>query len=96
MAQQPGSEAANEPAEIHPFRDILDSLYHVSPMTVFWLVAASMGLGLVGAQVETLWMVVLFAVFWGITVVAMLVLAARLIAEHSATSGGGRHRRVAH
>jgi hypothetical protein len=95
MAAQP-MPTSREPVKIHPFRDILASIYHVKPMTVVWLVAASMGLGLVGAQVDTLWVVVLFSVFWGITVLAMLVLAARLLNEHSAASGNGRHRRVAH
>ncbi|MFE0462030.1 hypothetical protein ACFW1A_22555 [Kitasatospora sp. NPDC058965] len=90
MAEEP--MAGREPAKIHPFRDILDRLYHVTPGAVVVLVMISMGLGLVGAQVETLWVLVVFAVFWGITVAAMLVLAARMVTEHQATGGGGRHR----
>ncbi|PYC87386.1 hypothetical protein C7C46_04715 [Streptomyces tateyamensis] len=81
-------------AKVHPFRDIRDRLLNVTPKAVFVLVAASMGLGLVGAQVQTFWVLVLFAIFWGITVVAMLVLAARMITEHESTTGGGRHRAV--
>jgi hypothetical protein len=91
MAEQPTADRGS--AEVHPFRDIWNRLLNVSPGAVFALVGVSMGLGLVGAQVETLWVLVVFSVFWGITVVAMLVLAARMVIEHQGTTGGGgRHR----
>ncbi|MFE9424082.1 hypothetical protein ACFYNO_14080 [Kitasatospora sp. NPDC006697] len=91
-------------AKPHPWHDILDAVWHVQPRTVLIMIGASMGLGLVGYQVETTWVVALFAVFWGLTVLAILVITARLLTErpeHPARgagvgTGAGRHRRPAH
>ncbi|WP_157536633.1 hypothetical protein [Kitasatospora mediocidica] len=72
-------------------RGALTALYEIRIHTVFVLVAASLGLGLCAVQIETGWVVGLFAVVWGVTVIAMIALAARMLEERS---GKGRHRRV--
>lgn len=76
-----------------PVHRALTALYEVKISTVFYLVSASLGLGLAGAQIDTTWVVVLFAVVWGVTVIAMLVLAARLLNEHLSQ---GRRRQLPH
>ncbi|MGF1430591.1 hypothetical protein [Kitasatospora sp. LaBMicrA B282] len=88
----PGS-GAKRAREIHPFRDMLHAIAQAPTWAVLWLVGISMGLGLVGYQVTTLWVLILFAVVWGVTVLAVLGWTARWIMQHE---GGGRHRRVAH
>ncbi|GAA1957316.1 hypothetical protein [Kitasatospora viridis] len=97
--QQRGSSGngtgSGRSAQPHPVRDMVDAAWHIRPITVLVMIGASMGLGLVGAQVATTWVVVLFAIFWGLTVVATLVLTARMLTERQHRDGG-RHRRVAH
>ncbi|MDH6120352.1 hypothetical protein [Kitasatospora sp. GAS204B] len=80
-------------AKVHPARDVLQSIAQAPTWAVLWLVGVSMGLGLVGAQVGTLWVLVLFSIVWGVTVLAMLGWVARWFVQHE---GGGRHRRMAH
>ncbi|WP_329560916.1 hypothetical protein [Kitasatospora sp. NBC_01266] len=76
---------------VHPFRDVVQSIAQAPTWAVLWLVGVSMGLGLVGAQVETLWVLVLFSIVWGVTVLAVLGWLARWIAHHE---GGGGQRPV--
>ncbi|MDH6114911.1 hypothetical protein P3T36_001260 [Kitasatospora sp. MAP12-15] len=75
-------------------RQTMRALYEIKIHTVFFMVAASLGLGLIAPQVSTIAVLVVFAVFWGATVIAMLALAARMMSARGA--GNGRHRRVAH
>ncbi|GAB2702684.1 hypothetical protein GCM10010442_21100 [Kitasatospora kifunensis] len=56
-------------------------------MTVAILVGFSMGLGLIGAQVTTGWLLALFSVFWGVTVLAIMTLLARTLVERGAHHG---------
>ncbi len=85
-----GPAASKGPGPVHR---ALTALYEIRISTVFYLVSASLGLGLVAPQVQTEAVVVIFAVFWGVTVIAMLALSARML---SGRVGHGRHRRVAH
>lgn len=91
----PQREVAREKAEL-PYRpglrQTLNALYEIKIHTVFIMVATSLGLGLIAPQVTTIAVLVFFAVFWGATVIAMVVLAARMLNDRS---GNGRHRRVA-
>lgn len=85
--------ASGSSAVVHPIRDLLHGLYEMRPMTVWILVGFSMGLGLVGAQVTTPWLLALFSVFWGVTVLAILLLVARSLVERGSHHGP---RRMAH
>ncbi|GAA1265363.1 hypothetical protein GCM10009665_63250 [Kitasatospora nipponensis] len=78
--------------KVHPVRQALEAFWHIRPHTVFWLVSASLGLGLVAVQIETLWVLVVFSIFWGVTVAAMVAFTARTMSERPSP---GRHRRVA-
>ncbi|MDH6132030.1 hypothetical protein P3T37_001415 [Kitasatospora sp. MAA4] len=86
-----GPPAVEAPREPGMARRALTALYEIRIHTVFVLVAASLGLGLCAPQIETEWVVAIFAGFWAITVVAMIALAARMLEERPAR---GRHRRV--
>ncbi len=65
-------------------------LLTLSPTVVTFMVALSVGLGMVAAQVSLTSMLVLMAIFWGLTVVAMGGVIARWM-----TPGRGRHRMAA-
>ncbi|MFI9271025.1 hypothetical protein ACIGXM_10000 [Kitasatospora sp. NPDC052896] len=82
-----GTPPAKKPGLL---RRALEGLYNLRISTVFYWFWASLGLGLAGAQIQTKGVVVAFAVFWGITVIAMLGLAARMIGNWNA-----RHHRPA-
>ncbi|MQS11125.1 hypothetical protein F7Q99_02195 [Streptomyces kaniharaensis] len=62
-------------------------LLSLSPTAVTFMVALSIGLGMVGAQVSSLPVLILMSIFWGATVVAMVGVVARWF-----TPGRGRHR----
>ncbi|MBV6698133.1 hypothetical protein [Kitasatospora aureofaciens] len=62
-------------------------LLSLSPTVVTFMVALSLGLGMVGAQVSWEPMLGLMAAFWGLTVIAMAGVVARWM-----TPGRGRHR----
>ncbi|WP_371483202.1 hypothetical protein [Kitasatospora sp. NBC_00315] len=57
------------------------ALLGVHPSTVFCLVALSLGLGAVAAQMYYLPLLVVFAMVWGVTVIAMMGITARWIEE---------------
>ncbi|RKT19258.1 hypothetical protein BX285_3714 [Streptomyces sp. 1114.5] len=65
-------------------------LLTLSPTVVTIMVALSVGLGMVAVQVSQLWVLVVLAIFWGLTVVAMGGVLARWM-----TPGQGRHRMAA-
>ncbi|GAB7185549.1 hypothetical protein ATKI12_5380 [Kitasatospora sp. Ki12] len=65
-------------------------LLTLSPTVVTFMIALSVGLGMVATQVSLLPMLVLMAIFWGLTVVAMVGVIARWM-----TPGRGRHRMAA-
>ncbi|MFE6052315.1 hypothetical protein ACFQ6N_16295 [Kitasatospora sp. NPDC056446] len=65
-------------------------LLTLSPTVVTFMIALSVGLGMVAAQVSLLPMLVLMAIFWGLTVIAMGGVLARWM-----TPGRGRHRMAA-
>ncbi|MET8544932.1 hypothetical protein ABZW03_30450 [Kitasatospora sp. NPDC004799] len=62
-------------------------LLSLSPTVVTFMIALSVGLGMIAAQVSLLAVLVPMAVFWGLTVVAMIGVIARWM-----TPGPGRHR----
>ncbi|MEU9040848.1 MULTISPECIES: hypothetical protein [unclassified Kitasatospora] len=62
-------------------------LLTLSPTVVTFMIALSVGLGMVATQVSLTPMLVLMAIFWGCTVVAMVGVIARWM-----TPGRGRHR----
>ncbi|MFJ9692089.1 hypothetical protein [Kitasatospora sp. NPDC101183] len=62
-------------------------LLSLSPTVVTFMVALSVGLGMVATQVSLTPMLVLMAIFWGLTVVALGGVVARWM-----TPGRGRHR----
>lgn len=64
-------------------------LLTLSPTVVTFMVALSVGLGMVAAQVTLTPMLVLMAIFWGLTVIALIGVLARWM-----TPGRGRHRMV--
>ncbi len=59
----------------------------IHPSTVFFLVALSLGLGAVAPQMSYLPLLVVFAVVWGVTVVALMGTVSRWI-EHGRHHGG--------
>ncbi|MFF4380091.1 hypothetical protein [Kitasatospora sp. NPDC001547] len=62
-------------------------LLSLSPTVVTFMIALSVGLGMIAAQVSLLPVLVPMAVFWGLTIVAMVGVIARWM-----TPGPGRHR----
>ncbi|MFJ6379601.1 hypothetical protein ACIQI7_06250 [Kitasatospora sp. NPDC092039] len=62
-------------------------LLSLSPTVVTFMIALSVGLGMIAAQVSLLPVLVPMAIFWGLTVVAMVGVIARWM-----TPGPGRHR----
>ncbi|MEV7184275.1 hypothetical protein [Kitasatospora sp. NPDC093102] len=64
-------------------------LLSLSPTVVTFMIALSVGLGMVAAQVSLLPVLVPMAIFWGLTVIAMFGVIARWM-----TPGPGRHRMV--
>ncbi|MFD7590193.1 hypothetical protein ACFV84_32685 [Kitasatospora sp. NPDC059811] len=62
-------------------------LLSLNPTAVVVMVALSLGLGMVAAQVSWLPMLVLMAIVWGATVLALVGVVARWM-----TPGRGRHR----
>ncbi|MFI2609346.1 hypothetical protein [Kitasatospora sp. NPDC018619] len=62
-------------------------LLSLSPTVVTFMIALSVGLGMVAAQVSLLPVLVPMAIFWGLTVIAMVGVIARWM-----TPGPGRHR----
>ncbi|MGW3039765.1 hypothetical protein ACWC9T_06855 [Kitasatospora sp. NPDC001159] len=65
-------------------------LLSLSPTVVTFMVAFSIGLGMVGAQTSSMTALVLMAIFWGLTVIALVGVVARWM-----TPGRGRHRMAA-
>ncbi|MFI6848192.1 hypothetical protein OG535_07205 [Kitasatospora sp. NBC_00085] len=65
-------------------------LLSLSPTAVTFMVALSLGLGLVGAQVSWLPMLIVFSIVWGATLIALCGMVARWV-----TPGPGRHRMAA-
>ncbi|MFJ8622839.1 hypothetical protein ACIRD3_08325 [Kitasatospora sp. NPDC093550] len=65
-------------------------LLSLSPTVVTFMIAFSVGLGMVATQVSLLPVLVPMAIFWGLTVVAMIGVLARWM-----TPGPGRHRMAA-
>jgi hypothetical protein len=70
-----------------------DAVWHMKPSTVLVMIGVSMGLGLCAYQIDTEWVVAIMAVFWGLTVLAILTFTARWAVERPPR---GRHRRMAH
>ncbi|MFI6156734.1 hypothetical protein ACIBCA_29100 [Kitasatospora sp. NPDC051170] len=79
-----GPQAEQNPGLGHRVRSWLLTL---SPTVVTFMVALSVGLGMVATQVSLTPMLVLMAIFWGLTVIAMVGVLARWM-----TPGRGRHR----
>ncbi|WP_030243322.1 hypothetical protein [Streptomyces sp. NRRL S-350] len=65
-------------------------LLTLSPTVVTFMIALSVGLGMIATQVSLLPVMVLMAIFWGLTVIAMVGVIARWM-----TPGRGRHRMAA-
>lgn len=62
-------------------------LLTLSPTVVTFMIALSIGLGMVATQVSLLPVLVPMAIFWGLTIIAMFGVLARWM-----TPGPGRHR----
>ena len=61
---------------------VLKSIRDVHPATVFFLVALSLGLAGVAVQMYYLPLLVVFAVVWGVTVVALMGTVSRWISNN--------------
>lgn len=70
-----------------------DAVWNIRLTWVLIMVGVSMGLGLCAYQIATEQVVEIMAVFWGLTVLAILIFTARWLTERP---GRGRHRQVAH
>jgi hypothetical protein len=64
-----------------PLQRVLKSIRDVHPATVFFLVALSLGLAGVAVQMYYLPLLVVFAVVWGVTVVALMGTMSRWISN---------------
>ncbi|TQF06780.1 hypothetical protein E6W39_37065 [Kitasatospora acidiphila] len=99
MEQQSKSENKSEnksekgAPKPHPFRDMWDAVWNIRLTWVLIMIGVSMGLGLCAYQIATEQVVEIMAVFWGLTVLAILIFTARWLTERP---GSGRHRQVAH
>ncbi|MER6298987.1 hypothetical protein ABT247_05345 [Kitasatospora sp. NPDC001539] len=62
-------------------------LLSLSPTVVTFMIALSIGLCMVAVQVDLLALLVLMAIFWALTFIAMVGVVARWV-----TPGRGRHR----
>ncbi|MFF3003368.1 hypothetical protein ACFVTF_11225 [Kitasatospora sp. NPDC057940] len=80
-----------DPEAPPPHRSPVQRAWHwllgLNPTAVVFMVALSLGLAMVGAQVSWLPMLVLMAIVWGATVLALVGVIARWM-----TPGRGRHR----
>ncbi|MCX4744145.1 hypothetical protein OG455_01220 [Kitasatospora sp. NBC_01287] len=88
MAEHPDFNRGQEQA--HPAHDVVHEVAEIPTWAVVWMVGISMGLGLAAAQISTLWILILFSVFWGATVLAMLWWAARWVLHREGSGGWPR------
>ncbi|MEU8920525.1 hypothetical protein AB0D10_06225 [Kitasatospora sp. NPDC048545] len=65
-------------------------LLTLSPTVVTLMITLSVGMGMAAAQISLLAVLVPMAIFWGLTVIAMIGVLARWM-----TPGPGRHRAAA-
>ncbi|MFJ6135684.1 hypothetical protein [Kitasatospora sp. NPDC092286] len=79
-----GPEAPQHPSRAHR---AWHALLGLGPTAVVFMVALSLGLGAIGAQVSWLPMLVIFSIVWGLTLIALGGVVARWL-----TPGRGRHR----
>ncbi|MEU9074450.1 hypothetical protein ACFYUY_10075 [Kitasatospora sp. NPDC004745] len=79
-----GPDAPANPSRMHRAWHWLLSL---SPTVVTVMIALSIGLCMVAVQISQTWVMVVLAIFWGLTAVAMVGVLARWM-----TPGPGRHR----
>ncbi|MFF1908136.1 hypothetical protein [Kitasatospora sp. NPDC058218] len=79
-----GPDAPKHPSLAHR---AWHGLLSLGPTAVILLLAFSLGLGAVGAQVTSLPWLIVFSIVWGITLIALCGMVARWM-----TPGQGKHR----